>query len=230
MNRYIFGFSDVSEYEQLIDLLVQLRSPKLSKDYKPTVLYEIMEESLKPLSDEDLRPMSEAIESMDMIEASIAELKSVYDSARRLKTAYDRYNQATLYYKAEDYLNADAEAGKLSAMLEDIKSGIAERERIAEEQRAYAAAVSELKRAEETLNDEKSALIEKIYAWNSGNELLTLTGDALQKTAALIYAFEDFSELEPISSAAFKRFDRLRSDNRAKTDIAERGRHEAAAR
>jgi len=130
VNKYIFGFEDIAEYDQLIDLLVQLRSPKLSKDYKPTVLYEIMEESLKPLSDDDLRPMSEAIENMDMIEASILGLKSALESANRLKVIYDRYNMGVLYYKAKNYINAlnllNETEERINSLTAEINEGEAE--------------------------------------------------------------------------------------------------------
>lgn len=125
VNNYIFGFNDVAEYEQLIDLLVQLRSPKLSKDYKPTVLYEIMEESLKPLSDEDLRPMSKAIENMDNIEASIAGLKAAYDSANRLRTVYDKYNSGVLYYKGEAFINALNSLHNLQKNVSELTAALA---------------------------------------------------------------------------------------------------------
>ena len=34
VNRQIFGFETVEEYKEMIDLLIQLRTPKLSKDFK----------------------------------------------------------------------------------------------------------------------------------------------------------------------------------------------------
>ncbi len=352
VNNYIFGFNDVAEYEQLIDLLVQLRSPKLSKDYKPTVLYEIMEESLKPLSDEDLRPMSEAIENMDNIEAAIAGLKAAYDSANRLRVVYDKYNSGVLYYKAEAFISAlnflreletkasektadiarnedtiiressvietlnqrkaqlddklqkyretdiykinqrimeleaiikaeskklgdkeytksrreqakrqaesrlrdceseyelkeaefsqtlsdmsdyaeEAAFGEHKFLAEEISNSedyefadinrsvkyhsnglktvierfreveAAEREydRIKEQHSAakaeYDSVSSEIRKAENTLNDEKSAFIEKLYAWNKGNKYLVLTDGALQRTSQAVYAFEDFAD------------------------------------
>lgn len=57
VNDMLFGYSDTDDYGELIKLLIQLRSPKLSKDFKPTVLYEIMTNSLQTLTDEDLRPI-----------------------------------------------------------------------------------------------------------------------------------------------------------------------------
>ncbi|MCI5605765.1 MAG: TIGR02680 family protein [Clostridia bacterium] len=155
VNNYIFGFNDVAEYEQLIDLLVQLRSPKLSKDYKPTVLYEIMEESLKPLSDEDLRPMSEAIENMDNIEASIAALKAASDSANRLRTIYDKYNSGVLYYKAEAFINALNSLHELQKQASDLTADIARNEEtIVRESNTI-----------ETLNQRKTQLDDKLQKY-----------------------------------------------------------------
>jgi len=59
VNKNIFGFSSIDDYDELIKLLIQLRSPKLSKDFRPTVIYDILRASLSPLTDDDLRPMSE---------------------------------------------------------------------------------------------------------------------------------------------------------------------------
>lgn len=65
VNRQVFGFETVEEYKEMLDLLIQLRTPKLSKEFKPSVINDILSDSLQPLSDEDLRSMSEAIENMD---------------------------------------------------------------------------------------------------------------------------------------------------------------------
>ncbi|KHE69822.1 hypothetical protein LD39_12330, partial [Halobacillus sp. BBL2006] len=58
VNKYVFGFETMEAYEDLIKLLIQLRSPKLSKDFRPTVIYEILEAALPPLTDDDLRHLS----------------------------------------------------------------------------------------------------------------------------------------------------------------------------
>ncbi len=100
VNDLIFGFDDLEEYGELVKLLVQLRSPKLSKGFKPTVIYEIMENSLQPLSEDDLRPMSEAIENMDNIKSQLVELKESKGASDRIKQAFDRYNSFILHDKA----------------------------------------------------------------------------------------------------------------------------------
>lgn len=106
VNDLIFGFDDLEEYDELVKLLVQLRSPKLSKDFKPTVIYEIMENSLQPLSEDDLRPMSEAIENMDNIKSRLEVLKECKGAADRIRHAFDRYNQFIVVDKARHYNEA----------------------------------------------------------------------------------------------------------------------------
>ena len=105
VNDLIFGFDDLEEYGELVKLLVQLRSPKLSKGFKPTVIYEIMENSLQALSEDDLRPMSEAIENMDNIKSRLVELKESKGASDRIKQAFDRYNKFIIHDKAALFHN-----------------------------------------------------------------------------------------------------------------------------
>jgi uncharacterized protein (TIGR02680 family) len=106
VNKHLFGYEDIDEYDELIKLLVQIRTPKLSKEFKPTVIYEIMNNSLQPLSDDDLRPLSEAIENMDKIRDQLEMLKESKKAADRLKAEYNKYNRFILLEKARDYSNA----------------------------------------------------------------------------------------------------------------------------
>ena len=75
MNQVLFGFETMDEYREMLELLIQLRTPKLSKDFKPTVINDILGNSLQTLSEDDLRPMSEAIENMDGLRRILNNLK-----------------------------------------------------------------------------------------------------------------------------------------------------------
>ena len=85
----------------MIDLLIQLRTPKLSKDFKPSVINEILSDSLQPLSDDDLRPMSEAIENIDSISMNLKAKQEAKQAADKIALALDRYNRCILYEKAQ---------------------------------------------------------------------------------------------------------------------------------
>lgn len=97
VNKQLFGFADAEAYQDLLHLMIQLRSPKLSKDFKPTAIYEILHGALPPLQEDDLRPLSEVLEDMDQIADRLDELKLHLKEMGKLQEAYDRYNKRTLY-------------------------------------------------------------------------------------------------------------------------------------
>ncbi len=103
VNRMIFGFDTIEEYKEMIELLIQLRTPKLSKDFKPSVINEILSSSLQPLSEEDLRPMTEAIENMDNLKTNLDNLAQSMDAVKRIERIYDKYNQCILFDKSKLY-------------------------------------------------------------------------------------------------------------------------------
>ncbi len=107
VNRQIFGFETAEEYKEMIDLLIQLRTPKLSKDFKPSVINDILSDSLQPLSDDDLRPMSEAIENMDTMNMNLKNRKEAKQAAEKIQGVFLKYNQKLLYEKADRYEQAE---------------------------------------------------------------------------------------------------------------------------
>lgn len=114
VNRQIFGFETIEEYKEMIDLLIQLRTPKLSKDFKPSVINEILGDSLQPLSDDDLRPMSEAIENMDSLSMNLKSREEARRAALKINRVFSRYNDLVLYEKADAFEQTKAELRKYS--------------------------------------------------------------------------------------------------------------------
>lgn len=104
VNQYVFGFRKAEQYEQFIKLLVKVRAPKLSKEFKPTKVYEILNDSLQTLTDEDLRAMVDAMEKMDEIQDSLEMLKRAFEDVKIIRNEYTRYNQYMLAKKAQAYM------------------------------------------------------------------------------------------------------------------------------
>lgn len=127
VNKLIFGFETIEGYKELIDLLIQLRTPKLSKDFKPTIINDILSDSLMPLSEDDLRPMSEAIENMDGLKTSLDNLRETRGAAGKIKRVFDRYNRFVLFDKARKFrqLNQEyrQEERRIKALLEELEAG-----------------------------------------------------------------------------------------------------------
>lgn len=106
VNQALFHFANREEYKEAVNLLVQLRSPKLSNSLKPTMINEILSRSLQPLSEEDLRPMTEALSNMDDIQDQLEILRAGYKSASSILKVYDQYNCAILLKKAQNSMEA----------------------------------------------------------------------------------------------------------------------------
>lgn len=110
VNKHVFGFETMEAYEELIKLLIQLRSPKLSKDFRPTVIYEILDASLPALSDEDLRHLSDTIEHMDQTKQQLEQLGREKEALARLSKGYDAYSERQLADMAQEYELVNAKA------------------------------------------------------------------------------------------------------------------------
>ncbi len=119
VNQQIFGFETVEEYKELVDLLIQLRTPKLSKDFKPSVVNDILSDSLQPLSEDDLRPMSEAIESMDTTSMNLKARQEAKQAAEKINRILDKYNRLELLRKA---VNLDENQKEQQALEKEEKT------------------------------------------------------------------------------------------------------------
>lgn len=155
VNRLLFGFETMEEYQEMIELLIQLRTPKLSKDFKPTVINEILSKSLQTLSEDDLRPMSEAIENMDNLKTNLDALQESVRAAEQIERAYGNYNAVVLYDKAQRFCESTASCRKLALEREELSERRQEGgRRLQEESARYEA----LKREERVLGQERDSL------------------------------------------------------------------------
>ena len=101
VNSLLFGFNDLDSYDEFINVLLQLRSSKLSKEYNPTKLMSILSSVLQPLTDDDIRPLSEAIEDTNKTKEKIDTLNNNLKDLSNLSKAYQNYNEINLYNKAK---------------------------------------------------------------------------------------------------------------------------------
>ena len=124
VNQSIFGFNDLNEYKEMINLLLQLRTPKLSNSLKPTKINEILSNSLQPLSEDELRPMSEAIANMDLIKDQLDALKISFSGAKNIQKIYHQYNQALLIDKYQKFNAHQKIQNKTNKTLERLNQSI----------------------------------------------------------------------------------------------------------
>lgn len=107
VNSRLFHFRDIRQYDQLVQLLINVRTPKLSKDaLRPSKVRNILNESLQVLTDEDLSPMASTLERMDSFKQNLLEHEAMVKAAQIIQNEYLRYNQLVLGRKGKSWLDA----------------------------------------------------------------------------------------------------------------------------
>ncbi len=107
VNDLLFKFQDMDSYDEFINILLQLRSSKLSKDYNPSKLMTILSGVLQPLTSLELQPLSDAIEETNEIKEKQEKLKSNLKALNNFLKTYRNYNEIMLYKKAYLLNNED---------------------------------------------------------------------------------------------------------------------------
>lgn len=155
VNRLLFGFETIEEYQELLELLIQLRTPKLSKDFKPSIINEILSRSLQTLSEDDLRPMSEAIENMDNQKTNLDTLNDSVRAAEQIEKAFDQYNQIVLFDKALQFKNCAKECRIQEKRVTELEKKREESIALVAEEKAH---YEELAQEENVLKKEADSL------------------------------------------------------------------------
>ena len=92
VNERIFGFDNIAEFEELIALLINLRNPKLSREFRPSVIYNILRDSLPKLKDDELVPLAKTIEQLDGHRERLEDLGNELKELTRFSKVYERWH------------------------------------------------------------------------------------------------------------------------------------------
>ncbi|MBU2700744.1 hypothetical protein Ga0466249_001849 [Sporomusaceae bacterium BoRhaA] len=190
VNKYVFGFSSLDAYKDLMELLIQLRSPKLSKDFKPSVIHEILTDSLPTLTEEELRPLSDVIENIEQTKQQIDQLERDRSALQRLSRQYDAYNLFILVQKADELTRASQRFNRSEqsrrTCLKEQQEKVSRCHELAEDLTALERLEAVLRQEETELKDhdvfkmekQKQSVAEEVRALNHS---LTQNGQRLQE-------------------------------------------------
>lgn len=106
VNDQLYQFQDIRQFDQMVQLLIYVRAPKLSKDFRPTLVKEILRNSLQVLTDDDLSAMVSTMERMDELTDTLQGYNDALKSASIIRNEYTRYNQFVLGRKGKAYSEA----------------------------------------------------------------------------------------------------------------------------
>lgn len=119
VNDRLYQFQDIRQFDQMVQLLIKVRAPKLSKDFRPTLVKEILTDSLQVLSDDDLSAMVSTMERMDELTDTLQGYHDALKSASIIRTEYNRYNQFVLGRKGKAYSDAYEKTQRQRNALQD---------------------------------------------------------------------------------------------------------------
>lgn len=126
VNKHLFGFDSLESFMGLIDLLIQIRSPKLSDKNRPEGVAEVINDSLPQLTESELRPLTDSIESIDRIEKDLKDTRQDLKSMEKLNDVFVKYNQVALVEKASEFVKAEKALSKLKTEISAREKEVAE--------------------------------------------------------------------------------------------------------
>lgn len=120
VNDRVYQFPDIRQFDQMVQLLIKMRTPKLSKDaFRPTEVKNILNDSLQVLSDDDLSAMVSTMEQMDGLTDILQGYHAAHKEAAIIRNEYTRYNQFILGMKGKAYSDACEKTLKQRNALQD---------------------------------------------------------------------------------------------------------------
>lgn len=105
VNDNIFGFKNIDEFEETIELLVELRQPNLRDNtgFDPKYIYEILNKSLKIISEKDLKSISDTFEKIEEISEELKLEQEQYKILEKIGERYERYKKTILARSLGEY-------------------------------------------------------------------------------------------------------------------------------
>ena len=188
VNRLLFGFPNLDTYDEFIKLLLQLRSNKLSKDYKPTNLVNVLNTVLQPLTEEDLRPLSEAIEQMNKTKEQVETLEKNSKSLKDFLRVYRNYNEIMLLTKARNYNQENTNFKQLKSKIDSLSTTLKTfKDNLTHKKNRQNKVLEEIEINEETKRQlDNQDLKQKIESLTTINATIAMLEEKLQELSSKI--------------------------------------------
>jgi uncharacterized protein (TIGR02680 family) len=147
VDRRLFGLGP-DQYDALIETLIQLRKPQLSKQLDPAQLSDILTRSLPPLDREVVRHLAEGFARLDKHRAQRDGWKRTFEAVEAFRKVYRRYAVLHVAARAQAMTGADSRYQKAREVLRVREEALAAaRDALA----AAEARITELEREEQDL-------------------------------------------------------------------------------
>ncbi|GAC1643920.1 MAG: TIGR02680 family protein [Ktedonobacteraceae bacterium] len=133
VGRHLFGFTDVKDFQKLINLLLVLRRPNLSTELNFSRVHEYLKQSLRKISSETTHRVIGTIERIDAIQSEIERIQEAYDSTARLHQAVQHLVLTRVLLTGNEYVDAqqaeDAVQSRATKLRRDVTTADNERKK-----------------------------------------------------------------------------------------------------
>ncbi|MDY7541148.1 MULTISPECIES: TIGR02680 family protein [unclassified Cryobacterium] len=203
----LFGLGE-RRYAELIELLLQIRAPQLSKKPSEAALSEALTRALTPVSDDVIKSVADGLRSLDEERDEVQQLAAAQKAVHGFLQHYRAYAQVMLKRQAVGPRREQSDFDKYGRAILEVT---AELERLRESLNANAAATAERRTEHGALEAEQEALRDSVHA---ESERLLHMADAAATAAG---------ERAALAEAGLQRADAAltRADTEAADDRAE---------
>lgn len=198
VDRRLFGLG-TERYGALVNTLIQLRQPQLSKQPDDKRLSDALTESLSPLDQTALASVAEAMTELEDIRSSLDELEAMLKAVSAFGKRYLRYAQIAVRRRARSVRQAQTEYDQASRELNAAT----------DESKAATTALEVCRGAERELSDQLAVTRARLEALHRDPRMI----DAQMIEAAAVRAGDAQSQAE----GAAKRCEKFRRDAERET-------------
>ncbi|MFI1480301.1 TIGR02680 family protein [Streptomyces sp. NPDC020747] len=224
----LFGLGE-RRYAALVDLLIQLRQPQLSKRPSEAALSRALTEALPPMDQAVIADVAEAFRSLDEEQD---ELRAATEAERAASAFLDHYRRYARIATRRRARLPRREHARYEQLHRDLAQAQAEREQAEADRQAAASRVAELKEAATRLKAQDAALREG-PEMRSARELEQAAKDAERTAGDLALAGQDRERAAHAHTKTLGRLhsaqNRLASAEKQLADILVRERETASA-
>lgn len=214
LDRTLFGLGE-HRYEALVDLLVQLRRPQLSRQLDESLLSEALSEALPPLPPAVIADVADAFRALDDDRDQLAGYQAALAATETFLTAYRGYGQVAARRRASGVTRANSRYERLRGELRDAER---QRDEADVEVARLEARRDELADAERAAGVEVHTL-EASPEMEAARELDAARARAAELSAAADARTDDLARAE--REATYRGDELARADRRAASSRAE---------
>lgn len=222
VNDELFGLPE-DQYATLIDALLQLRRPQLSKQLDPSELSRILTASLPPLDAGTIGTLAEGFERLDRHREERDELVRVHREMTRFLQVYEGYVASFLKQKALALTQADSAFHEARRKLRELEEGREKLEALLREQ----AEELEALRQEAERQRKRAETLRSSEAYQAVQELDRVEGEARDARARAERAGAQSRRADDEAKRAAERADQAESRWREQVPHVERVRAKA---